>query len=138
MSVSTEMVNMSDKPRRGGGCRSGRGRCRGHVARVLAMVLAGTVVLTSVVMLLWNWLMPGLFPGLREIDFLHALGLLVLSKILFGGLRGPGGPGRWHRHRMAHLSPEERERFTGGHHGCCSRRPRPAAGSTDAGEVIAP
>ena len=137
MSVSTETVNVGDKR---GGCRnrnhSGRSRCRGRVAWILAMVLAGTVVLGGVVMLLWNWLMPGLFPGLREIDFFHALGLLVLSKILFGGFRGPGGPGRFRHHRMAHLSPEERERFMGGRHGCCSRRS--AAGPADTNEVVAP
>jgi hypothetical protein len=51
------------------------------------------------VMGLWNWLMPAIF-GLGVINWLQAVGLLVLSKIFFGG-RGWGGGGRW-----------------GGRHGC--------------------
>jgi hypothetical protein len=59
------------------------------------------------VMLLWNWLMPALFAGARTIDYWQALGLLVLSKILFGG-----GHGRWkHRRRWDHMTPEEREQL---------------------------
>lgn len=33
-------------------------------------------------MMLWNWLMPDIF-GLTQIDFWQALGLLVLSTLLF-------------------------------------------------------
>ena len=44
------------------------------------------------VFLLWNWLMPPIF-GLTTITFFQALGLLVLSKILFFGFhRRPGPP----------------------------------------------
>ena len=39
----------------------------------------------SVVQWLWNWLTPPLF-GLPQITFWQALGLLALSRILFGGL----------------------------------------------------
>ena len=67
-----------------------------------------------VVMSLWNWLMPALF-GWRLISFWQAVGVLVLSKILFGGLRGrPGRHFSW-RHRMMErweqMTPEEREKF---------------------------
>lgn len=34
-------------------------------------------------MLLWNWLMPGIF-GLATIGYLKAFGLCLLSRILFG------------------------------------------------------
>lgn len=34
---------------------------------------------------LWNWIMPDVF-GLKEITILQALGLIVLFKILFGGV----------------------------------------------------
>ena len=37
-------------------------------------------------MYLWNWLMPELF-NLAIINYWQALGLLVLSKILFSGFR---------------------------------------------------
>src|SRR5437868_4495201 len=81
------------------------------------LVLAFVVVLGGVVMLLWNAVVPELFAGARTIDYLHALGLLVLSRILFGGFRGHGG---WHgRHHWGHarwsaMTPEEREQFRRG------------------------
>jgi len=40
------------------------------------------VLLALPLMLLWNWLMPEIF-GLKEITFLQALGLNLMSKILF-------------------------------------------------------
>lgn len=68
---------------------------------------------------LWNWLMPALFR-LPTITLAQTFGLLLLSRILFGGLRG-GRPGGWARKRrewqqrmagrLEHLSPEAREKF---------------------------
>jgi hypothetical protein len=72
------------------------------------------VVFSYFVMHLWNWLMPALF-GWHLITFWQAMGVLVLSKILFGGFRG--GPRRdwnWRRRmfeRWDKMTPEERERF---------------------------
>lgn len=68
----------------------------------------------EVVMRLWNWLLPPLF-GWRILTFWQALGLLLLCRILFGGLghSGPGhrgGGNRW-RGRCRHVSPEDREKF---------------------------
>jgi hypothetical protein len=62
---------------------------KGLKVALFAIVLIA--VLGFVVMSLWNSLMPPLF-GLRLINFWQAVGLLLLSKILFGGFRG--GPGR--------------------------------------------
>ena len=80
-----------------------------------AIVIVLFFVLGYVVMALWNWLMPPIF-GLRAITYWQAYGLLILSKILFGGLRGGRncpGRGDW-RGRMAerweHMTPEEREK----------------------------
>lgn len=66
----------------------------------------------EIVMHLWNWLLPPLF-GWHLITFWQALGLLLLCRILFGGLgrggpRGPRGP-RFRGCRK--MTPEERERF---------------------------
>ena len=36
---------------------------------------------------LWNWLMPDIF-GLITITYWQAIGLLILAKILFGGIGG--------------------------------------------------
>ena len=72
------------------------------------------------VLLLWNWLLPPLF-GVPQITFWQALGLLALSRILFGGF-GLHSSGRSNfRRRMAerweHMTPEERERFRHGMRG---------------------
>ncbi|UYN88795.1 MAG: hypothetical protein KIT08_06735 [Anaerolineales bacterium] len=73
-------------------------------------VLVGGFVVSG----LWNWLLPELF-GWPLITFWQGLGLLALSRILFGGIGGPGGPGRRGRKgkRGPHwdLSDEERERL---------------------------
>ena len=54
------------------------------IAFVLFIILGGVVV-----QWLWNWLVPDLF-GLRRLTIWEALGLLALSRILFGGF-GRGG-----------------------------------------------
>ena len=68
----------------------------------------------EVVMHLWNWLLPMLF-GWHQITFWQALGLLVLSRILFGGWGGHGSDrhGRWRRRdeRWERMTPKEREKF---------------------------
>jgi hypothetical protein len=92
--------------------------CKARCWKIALMVLVGIAVMGLVVMLLWNWLVPTLFAG-KEIGYLQALGILVLSKLLFGGFRGRGCHGRWHRHRWENMSPEEREKFRAGLHGCC-------------------
>lgn len=98
---------------------------RNRILRVLKfMVIAALIitVLSFVVMGLWNWLTPTLF-GWHVITFWQALGLLILSKILFGGLRG--GPGRhmyWRRRMMERweqMTPEEREKFRQAVRGRC-------------------
>jgi hypothetical protein len=96
------------------------------ILKVIAFVLFFVAVGGLVVMNLWNWLIPAIF-GLKVISFTEALGLLVLSKILFGGFRGGGGWGGNRMHfwkdkmieRMKNMSPEDRERMKakwGGHH----------------------
>ena len=87
------------------------------------MAVLAVTVFGFVVMSLWNWLMPALF-GLHEITFWQALGLLILSKILFGGFRGgPGHGGDWRRRmqdRWQKMTPEERNQFC---HGVSGRSP---------------
>ena len=71
---------------------------------IAAFILIGG----EVVMHLWNALLPALF-GWRTITFWQALGLLLLCRILFGGL-GHGGPRR-RGCRYGRMSPEERDKF---------------------------
>ena len=97
---------------------------RHWVFRVLKFVLFAALfigVFSFVVMSLWNWLMPTLF-GWRLVSYWQAMGILVLSKILFGGFRGrPGPPWYWRRRMMERwekMTPEEREKFHKGLESC--------------------
>jgi hypothetical protein len=102
-----------------------------HVLKVIVFVTLAVVVIGTAIMLLWNWLLPDLF-GWQTISFLQAIGLLVLTRILLGGLRGRWGHGGGHwRARMAarweNMSEEERARFRAGmRHRCGSGRGEPA------------
>ena len=64
----------------------------------------------EVVMHLWNWLLPPLF-GWHQVTFWQGVGLLVLCRILFGGLGSHGSDGSGSHRRM---TPEEREKFRQG------------------------
>ncbi|MGA8492670.1 MAG: hypothetical protein WB711_19765 [Terriglobales bacterium] len=100
---------------------------RHRILRILKFALFAALFVTVfsfVVMRLWNWLTPALF-GWHVINFWQALGLLILSKILFGGFRG--GPQRhWYgRRRMMErwerMTPEEREKFRQTMRGRCGQ-----------------
>jgi len=80
---------------------------------IAAVLLFGTIVMG-----LWNAILPAVI-GVKIITFVQALGILLLSKILFGGFGRRGG---WHggRHNLwknkmqekwANMTPEEREKF---------------------------
>ncbi len=88
--------------------------------KIVGCVVLGFLFLVLfgyVTMLLWNWLVPVLFNG-PFISFWQALGLLVLSKILFS----TPCRGGWQSHHRGHwkgkiyekfssMSPEQREAF---------------------------
>jgi len=86
---------------------------------ILAVVVFGFLVMS-----LWNWLAPSVF-GAHTIDFWQSLGILILSKILFGGFRGrPGWGGHWRgrmRERWEQMTPEERDKFRQGMAARCGR-----------------
>jgi hypothetical protein len=84
---------------------------------VTALIVVACAALGWLVMALWNWLVPPLF-GLSIITFWQGLGLFVLGRLLFGGMRFFGGHHAAHRHQMherwKHMTPEERESFSRG------------------------
>jgi len=85
-----------------------------RVLMILLMVTLAVTLFSFVVMWLWNRLMPNLF-GLHVLSFWQALGLLILSKILFSGFHGRPGFSRDWRMRFIHrMTPEERERIREG------------------------
>ena len=98
---------------------------RNRVVRGIGVALLATAVFAvcgEVVAQLWNVLTPGIF-GWHTIGFWQAIGLILLSRILFGGFRGRGGYGMPWRRRMrdrwSKMSPEEREKFREGMRGRC-------------------
>ncbi len=88
-------------------CMHGNMKCW----KIAVLVVGGIAAISWVVMALWNWLLPNLFVGIKEISYVQAMGVLVLSKILFGGFRGHGGMHkRMHHHHLKNMTAEEREK----------------------------
>ena len=91
---------------------------------ILGHILLGAAAIaafSTATMFLWNWLMPAIF-GLTAICFWQALGLLVICRILFGGMGGMHHfIGMHHFGRMRHhnlirekwlkMTPEEQKEF---------------------------
>jgi hypothetical protein len=103
-----------------------------RIVKGLMIAVVAATVLGFLVMGLWNALIPQIF-GWRTITFWQALGLLILSKILFGGFHrhGGGGSREWKnrmRERWESMTPEEREKFREGMR--CGRRPFAAPASS--------
>jgi hypothetical protein len=87
-------------------------------AVAIPLFIAFIAIGGEVVLLLWNWLLPPIF-GWRELTYWQALGILALSRILFGGLGGfpRSNNRRTTADRWERLTPEERERFRQGTRG---------------------
>lgn len=83
---------------------------------ILFFGIAAVLIFGFVVMGLWNAILPVVL-GVKAITFWQALGILLLSKILFGGVsRGCGGrhkTGKWMemKQKFSGMTPEEREKF---------------------------
>ena len=106
-------------------------RRKRRLARLVALLPGFCLVFAGLVwavLALWNGLMPTIF-GLRTITYWQALGLMALSWILFGGLRGSGsGRGAWRydmRRRWERMTPAEREEFVRGLNSRCVRTESP-------------
>ncbi|MFY0629199.1 MAG: hypothetical protein JXR05_02390 [Flavobacteriaceae bacterium] len=69
----------------------------------IAILAVGFFILFGyALMYLWNWLMPAIF-GLTTITFWQAIGLCLLSKILFGGFGGDKGSSKEDKCRTKNL-----------------------------------
>lgn len=88
-------------------------------------IILGVVFFTGIAFLfgwvvqsLWNALMPGIF-SLPTITYWQAIGLLILSHILFHGRHGGHIKSHWRNRqwreqfaeRVSEMTPEQRERF---------------------------
>ena len=69
------------------------------------LFIVAVIAFSFIVMSLWNWLIPALFNG-PMITMWQAIGLLILSKILFGSFSH--GHGKCCKHHGSHRAWEER------------------------------
>ncbi|MFT3910017.1 MAG: hypothetical protein QM737_11360 [Ferruginibacter sp.] len=104
--------------------------------KIFFIVIIACLAFSAAVMGLWNAILPEVL-GVKAISFVQAVGILILSKILFGGFRGGGGwaahkRGRWMemQEKMATMTPEEREKFKAEWRNRCGHRWRPGASNT--------
>ncbi|MBL0054889.1 MAG: hypothetical protein IPP31_01620 [Chitinophagaceae bacterium] len=82
----------------------------------IPIFIGGLFLFTWVVMLLWNAVLPAAVTAINPIGFWQAMGILALSKILFGGFGGKSwrGSPQWKqkmKQRFENMSPEEQENF---------------------------
>ncbi|MCH5715128.1 hypothetical protein [Niabella hibiscisoli] len=84
---------------------------------VILMVLCGAAAVflfSAIVMLLWNAVLPDVLP-VRPVNYWQAMGILVLSKILFSGFGGGGrkkfGSRGELRDKYRNMGEEERQKF---------------------------
>ena len=82
------------------------------------LIIAGIFIFGTIVMCLWNTLLPEIL-GIHTITFWQSIGILILSKILFGGFLGGHrhyhGFGRRHgielTEKWLQMTPEERDKM---------------------------
>ena len=88
------------------------------------LAIGALALISYIVMLLWNNLLPDILH-VSAITYWQAMGILILSKILFGfGGRGGRGGAPWMRHKMErfrNMSPEEQQRFRDEMRSRCSK-----------------
>ena len=76
-----------------GNKRFGKGKMLFFIPIIILVVFG----VGYIVMQLWNNVLHEVVPVVTTITYWQAMGLLVLSKILFGGFHGGGG--KHHRHK---------------------------------------
>jgi Ca2+/H+ antiporter, TMEM165/GDT1 family len=90
----------------------------GKAVMILIFCTVFIVLFSFIVMSLWNAILPAVL-GVKVITFWQAMGILVLSKILFSGFGGlhhkrEQFKNRFRQKMMAkweNMSPEERQKF---------------------------
>jgi hypothetical protein len=92
-----------------------RRRFRGpKIIAIIFFALLALTLVSGAVMLLWNNILVQVMH-VSIITFWQAMGILVLSKLLFGGFRGGHwGRNRWKEkmnERWEKMTPEDREKF---------------------------
>ena len=83
--------------------------------KIFLFAITAFLLFGLLVMGLWNAILPKV-ANVSPINFWQALGILLLSKILFGGFGGGWRNRRGHwkqqvEQKLAGMTPEEREKF---------------------------
>ena len=92
----------------------------------LPVAILAVSALGFVVMNLWNWIVPAVI-GWKALTFWQALGLLALSRILFGGFfrrHSFGERSRARKYLWEQMTPEQREKFRAGMQHRCGGAPQ--------------
>jgi hypothetical protein len=88
--------------------RRGFWRVPGSIIGGVFIAAMFALVFGALVMVLWNWLMPAIF-GLVTIGYWQGFGLVLIAKLLFGGVGHMGmGPGRYREPKNRWSSGETR------------------------------
>ena len=82
---------------------------RGKRAFFIPIIVIGFFLCSGAVMFLWNAVIPAVITGVHAVTYWQAMGILVLSKILFGGLKGLNDHG--HEHHRRHMDRDLREKW---------------------------
>lgn len=96
------------------------------IAGFIVLAALGIAAFGYIVMTLWNSILVTVL-SVHAITFSQALGILVLSKILFGGFgggsrwKGRNGWGEKMKAKWANMPPEEQEKFKAEWRNKCSR-----------------
>ena len=90
-------------------------KVKGKIAFFVLAGIAMFFAVSGIVMALWNSLLPEIL-WVKAITFWQAMGILILSKILFGGFGGKKGFGREKREklkeeRMNGMTDEQKEKL---------------------------
>ena len=83
---------------------------KGRFVFIPVAIAAFLSLISLVVMTLWNNLLPEIM-NVSTITFWQAMGIFILSKILFGFGKGGKMSSGWMKHKCENLTPEEREKF---------------------------
>ncbi|MBN1881005.1 MAG: hypothetical protein JW885_02425 [Deltaproteobacteria bacterium] len=98
----TSHTDTSPKPSRSKRCRIAHKGA--HVFFGMLAVVGFALLFGLVVMWLWNWLLPELF-GIAAIGYWQAFGLVILARILFGGILPGFHPKSKHRSPWPPIPP---------------------------------
>jgi Ca2+/H+ antiporter, TMEM165/GDT1 family len=107
--------------------------------KILFIAAAALMLFGFIVMSLWNAILPAVIH-VTPITFWQALGILLLSKILFGGFHGGwrGGRGTQWKEKMKdkwiNMTPEEKEKFKSEWSSRCAGWKKPSVSETHAAE----